>query len=309
MKAVRIHEFGGPEKLVYEDAPKPEVGIGELLVRVHAAGVNPVDYKIRQGHLQGWLNHPLPLILGWDVSGTVEAIGSGVSNFKIGDDVYSRPDIAHQGAYAQYIVIRAIEAAFKPPSLTHVQAAAVPLAGLTAWQALFDAGGLIAGQSVLIHAASGGVGSFAVQLARSVGARVIGTSSAANHDLVKSLGADEVIDYRTTRFEDVVKDVDLVFDTIGGETQARSWSVLKPGGRLVSIIDTPKEEDAKKQDATGYFVFVQPNAEQLGKLYDLIEQGKVKPLIDTVLPLSEARKAHELSEAGRTRGKIVLEVP
>ena len=308
MQAVRIHTYGGPEVLKYEEAPLPKPGPGEALVRVHAAGVNPVDWKIREGYFKGRVNHSLPLILGWDLSGIVEATGSGVEGLKKDDEVYSRPDIARDGAYAEYIVVREAEVALKPKSIDHVPAAAIPLAALTAWQSLFDSAGLSAGQKVLIHAAAGGVGSFAVQLAKWKGAYVIDMASNRNQEFVRKLGADETIDYQTTRFEDVVHDVDVVFDTIGGDTQKRSWKVLKKGGILVSIVGPPSAEEAAAHGVQQASVFVQPSATQLTKLAKLVESGKLRPIVETVLPLSEARHAHELSQTGHTRGKIVLRV-
>ena len=308
MQAVRIHTYGSPEVLKYEEAPLPKPGPGEALVRVHAAGVNPVDWKIREGYFKGRLKHSLPLILGWDLSGVVEATGSGVEGLKKDDEVYSRPDTARDGAYAEYIAVRETEVALKPKSIGHIHAAAIPLAALTAWQSLFDSAGLRAGQKVLIHAAAGGVGSFAVQLAKWKGAYVIGTASKRNQDVVRKLGADETLDYQTTRFEDVVHDVDVVFDTIGGDTQKRSWKVLKKGGILVSIVGPASGEEAAAHGVRQASVFVQPSATQLTELAKLVESGKLRPVVETVLPLSEARHAHELSQAGHTRGKIVLRV-
>ena len=308
MKAVRIHKYGGPEVLKFEDAPRPEVATGELLVRVYGAGVNPVDWKIREGHLKNYLTYSFPLILGWDVSGTVKATGPGVTKFREGDEVFARPDIARDGAYAEYIAVRESEVAFKPKSLDHLNAAAIPLAGLTAWKGIFDTGGLSAGQTILIHAASGGVGSFAVQLAKWKGAYVFGTASGSNQSFLKELGVDEPIDYKKTRFEDVVHDVDVVFDTIGGETQQRSFGVLKKGGILVSTVSPPSQEEAAKHGVRATHIFIQPDAAELTQIAGLVDAGKVKLFVETVLPLSEARKAQELSESGHTRGKIVLKV-
>jgi NADPH:quinone reductase-like Zn-dependent oxidoreductase len=308
MKAVRIHGYGGPEMLKYEDAPRPRPRAGEVLVRVHASGVNPVDWKIRQGYAKDRLHHTLPLVLGWDFSGIVEETGPDVTRLKKGDPVYSRPDIARNGAYAQYIVARESEVALKPGTIDHIHAAAIPLAALTAWQSLFDMAGLTAGQTVLIHAAAGGVGSFAVQLAKWKGARVIGTASADNHDFLRALGADEVIDYNTTPFEEVVRKVDVVFDTIGSDVQRRSWQVLRKGGILVSIVTPPLPEEAAAHGVRPGFVFVQPNAAQLAEIAALVDAGKLRPIVETILPLSEARRAQELSQMGHTRGKIVLEV-
>src|SRR5437879_4577200 len=232
MKAIRIHNYGGPEVLQYEDAPRPKPQAGEVLIRVHAAGVNPIDWKIREGHVKDFWSHKLPLILGWDLSGAVEAVGPGpapAGRFKKGDEVYSVSDISRDGAYAEYVVVRESELSLKPKSLHHVRAAAVPLAALTAWQSLFDTAQLQPGQRVLIHAGSGGVGHFAVQLAKWKGGHVFGTASTKNQELLRELGVDEPIDYTKQKFEDVARDVDLVLDLIGGETQERSWSVLKNG--------------------------------------------------------------------------------
>jgi NADPH:quinone reductase-like Zn-dependent oxidoreductase len=308
MKAVCIYSYGGPEVLVYEDAPCPHPGKGEVLVKVHAAGINPVDWKIREGHLKEMLHHTLPLILGWDVSGVVEALGVNLTRLKLGDEVFSRPDISRDGAYAEFIVIRESELALKPRSVDHIHAAALPLAGLTAWQTLFDAGGLAAGQRVLIHAAAGGVGSLAVQLAKWKGAHVIGTASEPNHDFLRKLGVDQVVDYERERFEDVVQPVDLVLDTLGGDIQERSWKVLKRGGILVSVVNPPSAETASAHGARQAFVFVKPDATQLAEIAKLADADKIKAIVETILPLSDATRGQELSQRGHTRGKIVLRV-
>lgn len=308
MKAVRIHQYGGPEVLGYEDAPRPTPAAGEALIRVHAAGVNPVDWKVRVGRLQGRVNHRLPLVLGWDMAGVVEQIGPGVTNVKIGDAVYARPDIGRDGAYAEYTVVRAAELALKPQSIDFIHAAAVPLSALTAWQSLFDAAQLTQGQSVLIHAGAGGVGHYAIQLARWKGARIITTATQRNAEFVRGLGADEVIDYTATRFEDAAKDVDVVFDTVGGDVYPRSFQALKQGGVIVSLLNQPDEMLTRQYGVRAAYVFVQPNAAQLTQIATLIDQGIIKPHVETVLPLSEARRAHELIEQGHTRGKIVLKI-
>lgn len=305
MKAVRIHQFGGPEVLMYEDAPRPQPGEGEVLIRVHAAGVNPVDWKTRQ---RGFRRTDLPMIVGWDASGVIESVGPGVSRFKPGDEVYAMTDLARDGTYAQFVVAREGAVAPKPATLDHTQAAAVPLAALTAWQALFDTAGLKEGQTVLIHGAAGGVGHLAVQLAKARGARVIGTASQPNHEFLRSIGCDEVIDYRTTRFEDVVKDADVVLDTVGGDTLERSYDAVKPGGFVVSIIGQPSEEKARQRGVRTARILVRPDGAQLAEIGSLIDAGKVKPVVTEVLPLTEAAKAHEMSQTGHTRGKIVLRV-
>ncbi len=308
MKAVRMHEYGGPEVLRYEDAPRPEPAAGEVLVRVHAAAVNPVDWKIRAGYMKNFLHYSLPFIVGWDLSGVVEATGTGVADWKAGDEVYSRPDLSRNGAYAEYIAVRASELGRKPKSLDHVNSAAIPLAGLTAWQAMFDAGGLTAGQRILIHAAAGGVGTFAVQLAKWKGAYVIGTASGSNHTFLRELGADETIDYTQTPFETAVGDVDVVLDTMGGETRQRSWQILKKGGILVSIVGPPSAEDAAAHGVRQAGVFVQPNRAQLEELAGLVDSGKLRPIVEEVLPLEEAARAHEKNQTLHTRGKLVLRV-
>ena len=308
MKAIRIHNYGGPEVLKHEEAPRPQPGAGEVLIRVHATSVNPIDWKVRQGYMKDLWPHKFPLILGWDVSGVVEAIGTGVSRFKKGDEVYSVPNPSRDGAYAEYIVVEESELALKPKSLHHVHAAAVPLAALTAGQALFDAGQLVSGQRVLIHGGSGGVGHLAVQLAKWKGAHVLATASTKNQELLRELGVDEPIDYTKQKFEDVARDVDLVLDLIGGETQERSWSVLKKGGLLLSLVQPPSEEKAKALGVRAAFVAGHPSGAQLAEIAKIIDAGQLAPVIDRILPLSEVRRAHELSRSGHTHGKIVLRI-
>ncbi len=308
MKAVRIHTYGGLDVLAYEDAPCPMIGNDDVLIRVHAAGVNPIDWKVRLGYLAGWLKHTLPLTLGWDVSGVIEEVGANVQGLAAGDAVYAMADPAHDGAYAEYAAVSASLVAAKPAGLDHVHAAAVPLAGLAAWSALFDAAGLTSGQSVLIHGAAGGVGTFAVQLARWRGAHVLGTASARNLPLLHQLGADEPIDYNATRFEDVAANLDVVFDTVGGETQHRSWAVLKPGGILVSIAEAPSQAEADADGVRGRFVSGAPNLQALREMASLIDAGRLEPVVSAVFPLSEARQAHALSESLHVQGKIVLQV-
>jgi len=310
MKAVRVHNYGGPEVLRFEDAPRPTPGSGELLIRVHAASVNPIDWKVRAGYMKDYIPLPLPFILGWDVSGVVEAVGSGVTKFKNGDEVYARPDVtAHgYGAYAEYVVAKETETALKPKSIDHVHAAAIPVGAVTAWRALFDAAGLREGQKVLIHGAAGGVGSFAVQLAKWKGAHVIGTASGRNQAFLRELGVDEPIDYERTRFEDVVHDVDVVLDTLAGDIQKRSWKVLKKGGILVSIVAPPSADEAAKHSVRSAFFSAHPSSSQLSEIAKLVDAGKLKSVVETVLPLSDARRAHELNETGHARGKTVLKV-
>lgn len=308
MKAVRIHAYGNADMLHYEEAPFPDVAPDDVLVRVVAASVNPVDWKIREGYLKQMIPYQFPLTLGWDVSGVVEAVGQKVSRFQVGDAVFSRPDIRRNGTYAEYVAIHEDEVAHKPRTISHVEAATIPLAGIAAWEAMITTAGVTAGQRVLIHAASGGVGSIAVQLAKSRGAHVITTTSEKNRALVKSLGADEVIDYRTQKFEEAVRDVDVVLDTIGGQVQDASWSVLSPGGILVSIISTPPQEKAKSLGVRSAFLFIQPSASILVQLAALIENGKLRPVIGAEFALSDIAKAHALSQSGHAAGKIALYV-
>jgi NADPH:quinone reductase-like Zn-dependent oxidoreductase len=306
MKAVRMHAYGGPEALVYENAPRPEAAQGEVLVRVHAAGVNPIDWKIRAGYLKEHMPYKLPLIPGWDVSGVVEAVGPGVTAFKRGDEVYAMANVQRNGAYAEYMVVEAPLLAAKPKKLDHIQAAAVPLAALTAWHGLFETVGMKRGLRILVQGAAGGVGSFAVQLAKWKDAYVIGTSSGRNLDLVRSLGADEAVDYSKGPLEKAVNDVDVVFDTVGGEAQDQAWKVLKKGGLMASTVGQPPQDKAASRGAIAKAIMNRPDAEALAELAKLLDGGKIKAEIGTRLPMAEARKAHEISQSGHARGKIVL---
>ncbi len=308
MKAIRIHTYGGPEALVYEDAPRPTPAAGEVLVKVHATSLNPVDRFTRAGYLQGMVDFTLPFIPGLDLAGVVEAVGNNVSTVAVGDAVYGYSNMMRQGAYAEYAVVSAGEIAPKPTSVDFVTAAAVPLVALTAWQGLFDVGGLQAGQTVLVHGAGGGVGSFAVQFAVAKGARVLGTAGSDKIALLRDLGVAEAIDYTTTRFEDVVRDVDVVLDTVGGELLERSLAVLKPGGILVTSVGQPDAEAATARGVRASGMMAQANPTQLTEIAGLIDAGSVKPVVSTVLPLAEASQAHAMLEAGHTRGKIVLRV-
>jgi len=294
--------------LRYEDAPRPRVKNGEVLIRVHAAGVNPLDWKVRAGDLTKFIQHKFPLIPGWDVSGVVAEVGAAVSQFKKGDEVFAMADPTRDGAYADYIAIHATALGLKPKSLHHVRAAATPVSVLTAWRSLFDLGHLESGQRILIHGGSGGVGHFAVQLAKWKGAYVVATASTENQELLRKLGADQAIDYTTHKFEDVAHNIDIVLDTIGGETQERSWLVLKKGGLLISLIQPPSKEKADRLGLHGMMCRVQPDGGQLSRIAKLIDSAKLRPMIDRILPLSDARRAHELSENGHIHGKIVLRV-
>jgi NADPH:quinone reductase-like Zn-dependent oxidoreductase len=308
MKAIRIHEFGSPDVMKLEDIPVPEPGENELLIKVYATSVNPVDWKVMQGKNNERYGIELPITMGWDVSGVVEATGGNVHLFKKGDEVYCRPDINKNGSFAAYIVVKEDIAALKPISLSHVEAASVPLAGLTAWQGLFQYGLLQAGQKVLIHGASGGVGSLAVQFAKWKGAHVTGTTSQKNIDFVKDLGADEVIDYEHQKFTALLKDIDLVFDTRGGETQKESIEVIRNGGRLITTVKPEVQDLANEKNIHLEGFMAKSVPADLKEIAGLIDDGKIKPVIAKVMGFENAAEAEKLSEEGHVRGKIVLEV-
>ena len=307
MTAVRMQSFGGPEVLKVEQIPVPAPGEGEVLVRVHAAGVNPVDWKVREGMLKGYSPQP-PATPGYDVAGVVEAIGTGVEGVKTGDEVFAYLSIQRGGGYAQFAIVKAGEAAIEPKALDFNHAAATPLAALTAWQALIDTAKIQAGQTVLVHGGSGGVGHFAVQIAKAKGAKVIATASGANQEFLKALGADQIINYRTQKFEELCKDVDVVLDTVGGDTLAHSYQVVKPGGIIVSIVGPPDAAKLKERGIRGTAIMVRPNGKQLAEIAQLIAAGKITPTVGETFKLEEAAKAQEKSKAGGTRGKIVLVV-
>ena len=304
MKAIRLHRLGGPEALVYEDVPVPALRAGDALVRVHAAGVSPAEFTWRLYETPDGRSR-LPKILSHEVSGVVAAVAPDVRDVKVGDAVYALTDFFRDGAAAEYVAVPAADLAPKPAAVDHAAAATVPLSGLTAWQALFDHARLRAGQRVLIHGAAGGVGSFAVQLARWRGAHVIATASARNVEFVRGLGAAEVIDRGATPFEAVVRDVDVVLDSIGGAVTERSWSVLRPGGLLVTIVRQPPQWTAGRA-AGGLFFIVEPSRTQLNELTRLIDSGAVRPIVEAVLPLERAREAYERGIANPPRGKLVL---
>jgi NADPH:quinone reductase-like Zn-dependent oxidoreductase len=308
MKAIRIHEFGGPDVLEMDDIAIPQPAADEVLIKVYASAVNPVDQKIFAGEAQEKFPVKFPLTMGWDVSGVVGQVGDKVHQFHIGDAVYGRPYPTTNGAFAEYVVIKANQISLKPKSIDHLNAAAVPLAGLTAWQGLFKYGKLERGQKVLIHAASGGVGSFAVQFAKWKGAYVIGTGSGENLAFIKQLGADEAIDYKQDKFEEKVQDIDLVFDLVAGETQLRSLSVIKEGGRLITTIQPKYQAEAKEKHIHLEGFTAQSYTEDLEQIAGLIDEGMVSPVVSGVLSLDEVKKAEMLNAKGNTRGKIVIKV-
>jgi NADPH:quinone reductase-like Zn-dependent oxidoreductase len=306
MKAIVVHEYGGPEVLKYEDVPRPEPKENEALVRVIAAGVNPVDALIRSGKYAKFFGTTLPLIPGYDIAGIVEKTGAKITKLKAGDSIYAY--VLWGGGYAEYAVATEGEATAKPKSLNYIEAAAVPLAALTAWQALIDTAKLSAGQTVLIHGGSGGVGSMAIQIAKARGAKVIATASTSNQELLKQLGADVAIDYTKTKFEDVAKDVDVVLDSVGRDTLARSYGVVRKGGIIATLVAEPDQAELDKHGIRGAAISVKPNASELAEITKLIEEKKIKPVVSQVLPLTEAVKAQEQAATHHTRGKIVLRV-
>ena len=307
MKAVRVHRFGPPEVISLDDLPKPEPGRGEVVVRVKAAGIGPWDAVIRSG--KSLLPQPLPLILGSDLSGEVDSVGAGVEKFKVGDEVFGVTNEHFSGAYAEYAVAKAEMLAPKPKRLNHTHAASVPVVAVTAWQMVFDLAQLSSGQAVLVHGGAGNVGGYAVQLAKRVGAMVIATASVENDSYVRRLGADGVIDYRAKRFEERVKDIDVVLDTVGGETLDRSYGVLKRGGIVVSAAAQPSRERAEQHGVRAFFFFVQVTTERLTTIGEMIDAGTLQSEVGEVLWLDEARKGHEMLEGmPHRRGKIVIKV-
>jgi NADPH:quinone reductase-like Zn-dependent oxidoreductase len=308
MKAIRLHKRGGPEQLVYEDAPKPELSPGDALIRVRATGITPAELTWAETYSNCDGSERLPTIPGHEVSGVVESVAEGVGDVSIGDEVYALTSFCRDGGAAEYVAVRAADLAPKPKTLDHAQSAAVPLSALTVWQAFFDHARLAPGQRVLIHGAAGGVGTFAIQIAHWRGAYVIGTASAKNRDFLLGLGADEVIDYQQSQFEQVVHNIDVVLDTIGGDTRERSWQVLKPTGILVSLTGPIPEGEAAAHNRHGLFFIVEPNREQLGEIAALIDSGAIRPVIAETIPLARAREAFERGVAGHTRGKLVLQV-
>lgn len=332
MKAALLERYGDNSAIRLADVPVPTISDTEMLVEVRSASVNPLDVKTRAGQLKLVLKYRLPIVMGNDLSGVVTQVGAKVSRFRVGDEIYVRLDKNRIGAFAEFAAVRECDAAHKPASLSFEEAASLPLVALTAWQALVDIGRLGAGQSVLIHAGSGGVGSIAIQLARHLGARVLTTVGLRNIDLVRGLGADVAIDYRSTRFEDVAKDCDLVLDSAGGETLVRSFACVKPGGVVVSVGSTPSTAFARQlglnpllvfaigvmsrkvtaaaraRQARFEYLFMRPDGDQLTELGRLVDSGAVKPLVDRIYPLAQVHEALAYSESGRATGKLVIRV-
>ena len=306
MKAIVAHEYGAPDVLKVEEVPRPEPNEDEALVRVIASSVNPADPLTLSGKYAREFGTHLPLIPGYDIAGIVEKTGANVTKLKVGDTVYGYPNFG--GGWADYVTVKEFEVAPKPKSLNFVESAAVPMGALTAWQALVDVAKLQPGQTVLIHGGSGGVGSFAIQIAKARGARVIATASTTNQDLLKQLGADVAVDYTKTKFEDVAKDVDAVLDPVGKETLARSYNVIKKGGIVMSLVARPDPAQLEKNGIRGAGISVHPDAEDLAEIAQLIDAGRIKPIVTQVLPLSEAIAAQQQAATHHTRGKVVIRI-
>jgi NADPH:quinone reductase-like Zn-dependent oxidoreductase len=308
MKAVVIHEWGGPEVLKYEDAPRPEPKEDEVLIRVKAASVNPVDVAIRKGYFAKLVGRELPFVPGMDASGVIEKIGAKIDKFKTGESVCAFFTLGGQGGYAEFVTAKQSEIVRKPSSITFEQGAALPAAGSTAWRALVETANLSGGQTVLIHGGSGGVGHMAIQIAKARGAKVFATASTANQDFLKQMGADVTIDYTKQKFEEIAKEVDVVLDSVGGETLKRSYGVLKRGGMIVSLLDDVDPSELSSRGIKGKTIRTEPDAQTLEELARLIEANKLRPVVSNVLPLSDAAKAHAQIATRHTRGKIVLKV-
>ncbi|MEY2487943.1 MAG: hypothetical protein QOH39_3591 [Verrucomicrobiota bacterium] len=308
MKAIVVHEFGGPEVLKLENVPRPEPKEDEMRIRVFAAGVNSFDGVLRSGKYEKIFKMQLPWIPGYDVAGTVEKLGGKVTKFKVGDPVYAFISIPHGGGYAEYAIAKQNQVALKPATTSFAEAAGVPSVALTAWQALVDKANIQSGQTVLIHGASGGVGLFAIPIAKIRGTKVIATASTANQDFLKQLGADVAVDYKTQKFEEIAKGVDVVVDGVGGETLARSYPIVKKGGFLVTLVDRIDQAQLDKYGIRGASLEVQYNGDQLAQIGKLIDEKKIKVVVSETFPLADAAKAQAKADMGHARGKIVLKV-
>ncbi|WP_394139738.1 NADP-dependent oxidoreductase [Cytobacillus oceanisediminis] len=310
MKAIIIEQYGTAEELKERKVPMPEMKDNQVLVEMHATSINPIDWKLRAGYLKNMLPFEFPIILGWDAAGVIAEVGDKVTSFKKGDRVFARPDTTAHGTYAEYVAVDEKLLAKMPENASFEEAASIPLAGLTAWQCLVDFSEIKSGDKVLIHAGAGGVGSLAIQIAKSFGAHVASTASGKNKEFLKSLGVDHFINYREEDFEQVLDHYDIVVDTMGGEIQKKSMNVLKKGGKLVSIVSPPDENLAKDKDIKAGFLWLEPNGKQLSQLGEMIEQGKLKPLVGHTFPFTEQglKEAHELSESHHAKGKIAIKI-
>jgi NADPH:quinone reductase-like Zn-dependent oxidoreductase len=310
VKAIVIHSYGTEEEFVLVDLPEPNLEDQQVVVELFATSINPIDWKLREGHLKEMLPFEFPIILGWDAAGIVHKVGNEVTDWKPGDRVFARPATTARGTYAEFTAIDQGLLARVPDDVSFTEAAATPLAGLTAWQCLFDFAKLQAGEKVLIHAGAGGVGSFAIQLAKNAGAIVYATGGPESLSIMKKLGADQVVNYKNPTEEPLPADFDVILDTVGGKTQEQSFDLLKEGGRLVSIVQAPNEEKAKGKNVRAGFVWLEPRGDQLQQMAQLMDENKVNPLIDKVLPFSVEglKEAHRLSQSGHAKGKIVIEM-
>jgi NADPH:quinone reductase-like Zn-dependent oxidoreductase len=308
MKAIQMIDYGAPDVLELREIDDPTAGEGEIVADIHAASINPVDWKIRNGARRGTFDVTLPHVLGVDFSGVVRELGPGVADLVVGDEVFGVVTQVQQGCYAEALAVKADLLGRKPAALSYGEAASLALIGVTALVSMEDVAELSAGQTVLIHAGAGGVGGFAIQYARHVGATVYSTASAANHDYVKALGADEVIDYTAGDFADSVPPCDVVFDTVGGEVQARSYAVLKPGGRLVHVAPGPQDFTPPRDDVELLRPAVGRDRQHMERIAELVAEGAVRPLEITHMKLAETAAGHELSQTGHVRGKIVLDI-
>jgi alcohol dehydrogenase len=332
MKAMVINKYGKDVPLQLVEVPMPRIGEKDILVEIYAASINPIDYKIRDGKVKMLLTYQMPLILGNDFSGKAIKTGAKVKKFKIGDEVYGRPRKSRIGTFAEYLSVDEDDVSLKPKNLSFEEASSLPLVGLTTWQAFHEILELKAGQKILIHAGAGGVGTFAIQLAKKMGVYVATTASDKGYELVKSLGADEIINYKQQDFEEILKNYDAVFDTLGGEALEKSFTVLKPQGKIVSVSGLPNRKFAiqnnlgllkiilfsivsrkmtaleKKHEATYHFLFMKPSGEQLSHIKNLVEEGEIRPIIDQIVPFEDAQKAIKYVETGRAKGKVILKM-
>lgn len=310
MKAIIIEQYGGKDQLIGQEVPKPSASENQVIVKLFATSINPIDWKLREGYLRAMLPFEFPIILGWDAAGVIDEVGVNVRNYKIGDRVFARPETTNQGTYAEYTAIDSHLLAKIPENISFEEAACVPLAALTAWQCLYDFGNVKQGDKVLIHAGAGGVGTFAIQLAKNSGAYVATTAGTNNVEFLRSLGADEVIDYKKQDFESILHDFDFVLDSLGGENQEKSFTILKEGGKLASLVSEPNKEKAAAKNIESGLVWLIPNGEQLGKIAELLEHKKLKAIIGHRFPFSEEglKEAHALSESHHAKGKIVIEI-
>ncbi len=310
MKAIVIEQYGGKDQLIEKDVPEPEIKQDQVLVELHATSINPIDWKLREGYLKEKLDFDFPIILGWDAAGVIKETGSAVQNFNVGDRVFARPETTRNGTYAEYVAVDEYLLSHLPESISFEEAAAVPLAGLTAWQCLVDFSDVAEGDHVLVHAGSGGVGHFAIQIAKAFGATVSATASGKNQEWVEKLGVDRFINYKEEDFSEVLNDVDIVLDTMGGEIQEKSYEVLKEGGRMPSIVQPPNEDTASNYGVKAGFVWLEPDGDKLSGLADLMVEGKIRPVIGHQFDFDEAglKEAHELSETHHAKGKIVISI-